>query len=205
MLYRVAFVSESVRKTLREENAEIQLPGSITEHGRLKNVVARPDDAPATEMSAATPATEKRNGTRPRGVPRGPPGAGVSRSFTAANGPVLRPVGAVMRVTVRIVLEQAGAAGGPDFAPPVPNPTTVVAIEAAWRGEVVALGSPAEAIAELDPDDRGSGERGGRRGRSVKRAAQLRCELRLVKGGAHGRGSDALKLVRIGSHAERGP
>ena len=107
--------------------------------------------------------------------------------------------------TVRIVLEQAGAGGEPDFGAPVPNPTTVVAIEAAWRGEVVALGSPAEAIAGLDPHDRGSGEQGARRGRSVKRAAQLRRDSRRVKGGAHGRGSGALKLVRIGSHAEGGP
>ena len=140
-----------------------------------------------------------------KGIPRGPPGAGVSRSFTAANGPVPRLVGAVTRVTVHIVLEQEGAAGGPDFWASVPNPTTVAAIEAAWRGDVVALGSPAEAIAGLDLDDRGSGEQGGRVRRSVKPATQLRRDLRRVKGGAHGRGSDALKLVRIGSHAERGP
>ena len=108
-------------------------------------------------------------------------------------------------VTVRIVLEQAGAGGGPDFGAPVPIPTTVAAIEAAWRGEVVALRSPAEAIAALDPDDQGSGEQGGRRRRSVKRATQLRRDSRRVKRGAHGRGSDALKLVRIGSRAERGP
>ena len=87
-----------------------------------------------------------------------------SRSFTPANGAVLRPVGVVMRVTVHIVLEQAGAGGGPDFGAPVPNPTTVAAIEAVWRGEVVALGSAAEAIAGLDPHARGSGEQGARRG-----------------------------------------
>ena len=104
-----------------------------------------------------------------------------------------------------IVLEQPSAGGGLDFGAPVPNPTTVAAIEAVWRGEVIALDSPAEAIAGLDPDDRGSGEQGGRSRRSVKRAAQLRRDSRRVKGGAHGRGSDALKLVRIGSRAERGP
>ena len=126
----------------------------------------------------------------------------MSLSFTAANGPELHHQGAMTGVTVRIVLEQAGAGGGPDFGASVPNPTTVAAIEAAWRGEVIALRSPPEAIAALDLDDRGSGEQGGRPGRSVNRAAQLRHDLRRVKGGAHGHGSDALKLVRIGSHAE---
>ena len=55
--------------------------------------------------------------------------------------------------TVRIVLEQAAAGCGTDFAALVPNPTTVAAIEAARRGEVVELGTPAEAIAELNRDD----------------------------------------------------
>ena len=36
--------------------------------------------------------------------------------------------------TVRIVLEQAVAGCGPDFAALVPNPTTVAAVEAARRG-----------------------------------------------------------------------
>ena len=54
---------------------------------------------------------------------------------------------------VRIVLEQAAAGCGPDFGALIPNPTTVEAIEAARRGEVVELGTPAEAIAELDRDD----------------------------------------------------
>ena len=47
----------------------------------------------------------------------------------------------------------AAAGCGPDFAALVPNPTTVAAIEAARRGEVVELGTPAEAIAELNRDD----------------------------------------------------
>ena len=55
--------------------------------------------------------------------------------------------------TVRIVLEQAAAGCGPGFGALVPNPTTVAAIEAARRGEVVELGTPAEAIAELNRDD----------------------------------------------------
>ena len=55
--------------------------------------------------------------------------------------------------TVRIVLEQAAVGRGPDFGALVPNPITVAAIEAARRGEVVELGTPAEAIAELNRDD----------------------------------------------------
>ena len=55
--------------------------------------------------------------------------------------------------TVRIVLEQAATGCGPDFGALVPNPTTVAAIEAARRGEVVELGTPADAIAELNRDD----------------------------------------------------
>ncbi len=52
--------------------------------------------------------------------------------------------------TMRIVLEQAAAGCGPDFGALVPNVSTV---EAARRGEVVELGSPAEALAELNRDD----------------------------------------------------
>ena len=55
--------------------------------------------------------------------------------------------------TPRIVLEPAAAGCGPDFAALMPNPTTVAAIEAARRGEVVELGTPEEAIAELNRDD----------------------------------------------------
>ena len=55
--------------------------------------------------------------------------------------------------TVRIVLEQAAAGYGPDLGALVPNRTTVEAIEAARRGEVVELGTPAEAIAELNRGD----------------------------------------------------
>ena len=55
--------------------------------------------------------------------------------------------------TVRIVLEQTAAGCGPDFGALVPNATTVEAIEAARRGEVVELGTPAEALAELNRDD----------------------------------------------------
>ena len=55
--------------------------------------------------------------------------------------------------TMRIVLEQAAAGCGPDFGALVPNATTVEAIAAARRGEVVELGSPAEALAELNRED----------------------------------------------------
>ena len=55
--------------------------------------------------------------------------------------------------TMRIVLEQAAAGCGPKFGALVPNPTTVAAIKAARRGEVVELGTPAEALAELNRDD----------------------------------------------------
>ena len=55
--------------------------------------------------------------------------------------------------TMRIVLEQAAAGCGPDFGALVPNAPTVEAIEAARRGELVELGTPAEALAELGRDD----------------------------------------------------
>ena len=43
-----------------------------------------------------------------------------------------------------------------------------------------------------------------RRVRSIKRMAQFRRNFQRVKRGASGRGSDALELVRIGSHAQLG-
>ncbi len=58
--------------------------------------------------------------------------------------------GLTMDETMRIVLEQAAAGRGPDFGALVPNATTIEAIEAARRGEVVELGTPAEALAELN-------------------------------------------------------
>ena len=54
--------------------------------------------------------------------------------------------------TMRIVLEQAAAGCVPDFGALVPNATTVEAIEAARRGEVLELGTPVEALAELNRD-----------------------------------------------------
>lgn len=55
--------------------------------------------------------------------------------------------------TMRIVLEQTAAGCGADFGALVPNATTVQAIEAARRGEVIGLGTPTEALAELNRDD----------------------------------------------------
>ncbi len=61
--------------------------------------------------------------------------------------------GLTINETMRIVLEQAAAGCGPDFGALVPNRTTVEAIEAARRGEIVELGSPVEALAELNRGD----------------------------------------------------
>ena len=52
--------------------------------------------------------------------------------------------------TMRIVLERAAAGCGPDFAALVPNRTTVEAIKAARRGKLVDLGTPSQALAELN-------------------------------------------------------
>ena len=61
--------------------------------------------------------------------------------------------GLTINETMRIVLEQAAAGCGSDFGALVPNRTTVEAIEAARRGEIVELGSPVEALAELNRGD----------------------------------------------------
>ena len=55
--------------------------------------------------------------------------------------------------TMRIVLEHAAAGCGPDFGALVPNATTVEAIEASRRGDLVELGTPAEALIELNRQD----------------------------------------------------
>ena len=65
----------------------------------------------------------------------------------------LNAQGLTIDETMRFVLEQAAAGCAPDFGPLVPNQTTVEAIEAARRGEVVELGSPVEALAELNRQD----------------------------------------------------
>ena len=60
---------------------------------------------------------------------------GPQRPFTVANGPVLHHEGGMMKFTVRVNVERH------------------VRDEPARRGEVVALGTPVGAIAELDRDD----------------------------------------------------
>ena len=55
--------------------------------------------------------------------------------------------------TMRIVIEQAATGCGPDFGALMSNATTVQAIEAARRGKVVEIGTPAEVLAELNRDD----------------------------------------------------
>ena len=52
--------------------------------------------------------------------------------------------------TVRIVLEQAAAGCGPHFGALAPNNTTIEAIDAARRGDLVEIGSPSAVIAELN-------------------------------------------------------
>lgn len=59
-----------------------------------------------------------------------------------------------MKVTVRVVVERhVRDETARWLAEHVPNPATVAAIEAARRSEVVEIGTPAEAIAELNRDD----------------------------------------------------
>lgn len=61
--------------------------------------------------------------------------------------------GLTLSETMRIQLEQIAAGFGPNFGSFTPNPTTVKAIEAARRGELVEIGTPDEALAELNRDD----------------------------------------------------
>ena len=54
---------------------------------------------------------------------------------------------------MRIVLVQAAAGRAFDIGPLAPNKATRDAIDAARRGELVELGSPEEALAELSAPD----------------------------------------------------
>ena len=49
------------------------------------------------------------------------------------------------------------------------------------------------------------GGSGGRSVRSVKRAAHFPRDFKRVNRGAHGRGSNALELLRMGAHAQLEP
>ena len=66
---------------------------------------------------------------------------------------LLAEQGITIGQTMRILLEHSAARCGPDFGALVPTATTVKAIEAARRGDVVELGSPANALAELNRED----------------------------------------------------
>lgn len=55
--------------------------------------------------------------------------------------------------TMRMFLEQTAEGCIPNLGPIEPNSLTVEAIESARRGELVELGTPAEAIAELNKDE----------------------------------------------------
>ena len=54
---------------------------------------------------------------------------------------------------MRIVLVHAATGRAFDFGPLAPNQTTIDAIDAARRGELVELGGPEEALAELNTPD----------------------------------------------------
>lgn len=54
---------------------------------------------------------------------------------------------------MHIVLVQAAAGRAFDVGPLAPNRTTIDAIDAARRGDLVELGSPEQAIAELNMPD----------------------------------------------------
>ena len=62
----------------------------------------------------------------------------------------LADCGLTIGEAMRIVLVQAAAGRDLDLGPLAPNRTTMDAINAARRGELVDLGSPAAAIAELN-------------------------------------------------------
>ena len=62
----------------------------------------------------------------------------------------LADCGLTIGEAMRIVLVQAAAGRDLDLGPLAPNRTTMDAINAARRGELVDLGSPAAVIAELN-------------------------------------------------------
>ena len=65
----------------------------------------------------------------------------------------LKASGLTIDETMRIMLEQAAVGCGPDFSAVIPNRTTIDAVEAARRGDLVELGTPAQALAELNEGD----------------------------------------------------
>ncbi len=61
--------------------------------------------------------------------------------------------GLTINEAMHIVLVQAATGRAFEFGPLVPNRTTIDAIEAARRGELIDLGGPEEALAELNRSD----------------------------------------------------
>ncbi len=66
---------------------------------------------------------------------------------------VLAAAGISVSDAFRMLLVRVAADGKLPFEPLVPNRETISAIEAARRGELVTLGTPEEAIAELNAPD----------------------------------------------------
>ena len=101
-----------------------------------------------------------------------------------------------MKVTVRVDIERhVRDAAARRLAALVPNPTTVAAIEAARIGEVVEFGTPFEAIAELDRDDR--------RGRSPALADQsggVHPARRVIVPDELAREHQSLDAAAVGEH-----
>ena len=61
--------------------------------------------------------------------------------------------GLTINEAMHIVLVQAATGRAFEFGPLAPNQTTIDAIEAARRGELIDLGGPEEALAELNRAD----------------------------------------------------
>jgi len=61
--------------------------------------------------------------------------------------------GLTINEAMQIVLVQAASGRAFEFGPLAPNQTTIDAIQAARRGELVELGGPEEALAELNRSD----------------------------------------------------
>ena len=66
---------------------------------------------------------------------------------------ILAASGLTISEALRILLVRVAAEGKLPFDPLVPNQETIEAINAARRGDLVTLGTPAQAIAELNRPD----------------------------------------------------
>ena len=173
---------------------EIQLPGSITAHGRLKNLVARPHPRGRDPQQHSS---ERRSSWAA--------GCGRVAELHGREWPCATPRGGgdeghgAHRARTRGRRRRAGLLGvgaEPDH-------------RGSDRGGVPGRGRRARQPGRGDRRARPGRPRiggAGRPGPSVGQAGDTvpaRFEAR--EGGAYGRGSDALKLVRSGSHAGGGP